>query len=814
MVWQWVLGDIRYAIRRLVRYPGFGVAVVVSMALTIAATASIFSIVYAALVRPLPYKHADRIVSAQFVSPRGVQAFFSASADQVPPLKQLPDVEDVLLVNTSTGIVSRRQYSETARICQLGRGGFEFLGTGALVGRTFGEEAHPGSFGPEKVAVLGYDFWQRSWGASANVVGSDVKIDGESFRVVGIMPQMFRWQGADVYIPLKLSSAPPGQEAPVYGTFIKLRSNANWQEASAELMGLIRRLIRQSEHWEFPSDIRVRFEGLQEQMTAGIGPNLWMLFGAVLLLLAIGCANIAIMTLARCFARGGELETRFALGATKSRIFSQLLFESIALALVGGACGLGLAYLLVDSLKFWLPVGILPSEVTIQMNGWVFAFSLVAAVASGVGFGVFPAFWGSRFLVTEGLVGNGRPPAQKTRGRLLHDTLCFTEFGLTVLLLTSALMTMQAFLSIYRTPLGFDPHNLLRVNLISAPGSPEDWGAAVEHLETARNEIARLPGVRSVSLSETVPPFTALPLEYALPGQPFSSEHKVLADLVDERFFATLRIPMLRGDTLSKDDIQYGRAHVVVNRAFADQFPNRDPIGHKLLLPGLMLGYPGWLRPSQSSMEVEIVGVVGDARNTGLTKLTEPEVFIPFSKLISPYVSVSIRTVGPPEFYVRSIRGELLHVASGRAITSVKSYEDMLAELGWARERFLATLLGLFSVLAVALAAIGLYGAISYSVSQRVNEFGVRAALGATQVDLLYLVVVSKAWVVIGGIAAGILVSAWAGDLLQHWGIRASLDRLTLVEATVSMLVVALAASLIPAWRAANLEPMTALRRE
>lgn len=814
MIWQWVLGDVRYAIRRLVRYPGFAVAVVVSMALTIAATASIFSIVYAALVRPLPYRHADRIVLAQFVSPRGPQAFFSASVDQVPPLKQLPAIDDVLLVNTSTGIVSRRQYSESARICQLGRGGFEFLGTGALVGRTFGEEAHPSSFDPDKVAVLSYDFWRRSWGASANVVGSEMKIDGEPFRVVGVMPQTFRWQSADVYIPLKLSSAPPGQEAPVYGTFIRLRSNANWQKASAELMGLIRRLIRQSEHWEFPSDIRVRFEGLQEQMTAGIGPNLWMLFGAVLLLLAIGCANIAIMTLARCFVRGGELETRFALGATKSRIFSQLLVESIALALVGGIGGLGLTWFVVHSLTFWLPPGILSSEVTIQMNGWVLAFSFAAAIASGVGFGVFPAFWGSRFLVTGGLVGNGRPPAHTTRGRLLHDMLCFTEFGLTVLLVTSALMTMHAFLSIYRTPLGFDPHNLLRVNLVSAPGSPEDWGTAVEHLETARNEIMRIPGIQSVTISETVPPFAALPLEYALPGQPFSSEHKILADLIDENFFATMRIPMVKGDTLSKDDIQYGRPHVVVNRAFANQFPNREPIGHRLLLPGLMLGYPGWLRPAQAGMEVEIVGVVGDTRNTGLTTTTEPEIFIPFSKLMSPYASMSIRTIGRPEFYVRSIRHELLQVAAGRAVTSIESYEDMLAELGWARERFLATLLGLFSVLAVSLAAIGLYGAISYSVSQRFNEFGVRTALGATQVDLLYLIVVSKAWTVIGGIAAGVLVSAWAGDLLQHWGIRASLDRLTLVEATVSMLVVALVASLIPAWRAANLEPMTALRRE
>lgn len=817
-------GDARFGLRGLWRSKGFAAIAVLSMALGIGAATAMFSVVYALLLDVYPYADSARTVNPVVHDPAVPDDWnwFPLLLDQYALYKHAAPFEDVF-GQAGMGLqLDEDGLEQPLRAVALTKNADRFNRVPALLGRPIeerdGDWGEPGT----DAVVLGYKFWQTHFGADPAVVGKPLHL-GKSVRtIVGVMPRRYTLGGVpDIYLPLSaMPGLLPGVKAPVLLAFAKLKPGVTAAAASQALDPMVHQFARQNPRW-YPKSFHVRLQPLLDGFTtrSKVLKNFPMLYLAVSGLLLIGCANCSLLLLARGAARTHELALRAAVGASRARIVRQLLVESLLISLLGSALGVGLAYVLAR-LPLQLAADLFPTEAVIRVNLPVLGFSVAAAMLAGVAFGLMPAVSASRpGLNTVLQRSSGR--TAKGQGRRALQGLIGAQIALTLVLLTIGTAAAAGFLQITRMHLGFDPGNTLMVNIAPDEGKTKSWQNRVARSEAIRQALSAVPGVQAVSTSDDLPPNGGEGTPVELVGDAALEQRLAHVTLAGVDYLRMLRIPLLQGRVWTTDEAHLGLPLAVVNSAFVRRYsPHRSILGRAVRIPALSssaAGDAGDLpSPSFTQQQAEIVGVVGDAVNEGLDKPVAPNIFLSDNTWAHAGRLYFVQTAGDPAGYRRGI-ALAAHRATGKAwiFFLPNTLEEMVErDPVWSTQRLVAVLLNIFAVFALFLALIGLYSVVSYAVAQRTPEFGLRLALGARRGHILHLVLRSTAATVTGGLLVGLLASALVRSRFAEWSQYSARGSLSMAGAVLLLTLAALLASLIPARRAAQVEPSIALRAE
>lgn len=801
--------DARYAFRSLRKHPGFTTVAILTLALGIGANTAIFSVINAVLLRPLPYENADRlvvVVEAVAEKPIGGASFpnFADWRTQNTVFANLAAVRQRESFNlTGTGESERLQ----GRLVSANF--LSTLGVKPIRGRDLvAEDDRPGA---TPAVLLSYGFWQRRFGGDESIVGQQLTLNRESYTVAGIMPPDFQFGfAADVTVPIGLSAerfSPRGRD-PGIDTVARLKDGVSTDAANAELNTIAARLEQQ--YPDTNKNRRVKLESLRETIVGDIRPTLLTLLGAVGLVLLIACANVANLLLARSARRQREIAIRTALGAGRRRIVRQLFTESMLLAIAAGLVGLVLALAGTNLLSRYVPEGI-PRVNEISTDAVVLVFTLAASIFTGLLFGLAPALQTSNPTLTGTLKEGERnsSPGHNRTGKVL----IVAEVALTLVLLVGAGLLVKSFWHLMRVDPGFNPENLLALQ-ISVNAGTDEGPRVANFLDQLQERTRSLPGVESVAISNGLPFEGANNPAFVIEGQAppeNGQEPNGILYITSPDYLQTLGITLLRGRGFSAHDTPTTPLVALIDEVFARQyFPNEDPLGKRL-------------RQSGAKEIREIVGIVRHVEHLNLEGLSASrgEVYFAFNQIpvervprFVRRVNLLVRTTVDPLGMVQPVRNQIAALDKDQAVFNVRTMEEAVARSVSAR-RFSMILLTVFAGLALVLAAVGIYGVISYSVAQRTREVGIRMALGAQTTDVLKLVVRDGLKLVVIGVLVGLggalVLTRLMNTLL--FGVTPT-DGLTYGAVTVVLIGVALAACYIPARRATKVDPLVALRFE
>ena len=786
-----LLQDLAYALRQLRKSPGFSFTAILSLTCGIAATTAVFSVVWAVLVNPYPYANADRMAHMALgeLDSSGDYNGFATNPAQWQQIRAVPAVEDSVLTKSRNLTLSGEDIPEGVQACAMTSNGFNFFGVPPLLGRGLLPSDAVGSADPAPVVVLGYKFWKRRFHGDPAAVGHTIHLQKKPYTVVGVAAPRFVWGDADVYLPMDLKGDDTGQ---VGQAELRLRPGVSRALAAQQLQPLITQFARDTPKF-YPRDINqksmpLHVIGLNEQFLKALGPTLALLFGAVALLLAIGCANVSILLLARGTARRHEFAIRAAIGASRGRIVRQLLTESLLLAFAGAACGVLLSYRLVAVIVDLLPVNAFPHEAAIRIDLPVLVFCVCIALLTGVVFGLYPALQLSRPDVREAMQSSTVRIAGNS-SRRLHNVLIGTQIALTILLLSTAGTAIQAFLKLARQPLGYDPHHVLAVGLPIRGGDYATITARAAFVEAMRNKVAETPGMRDVAVASTsVPPYGGFDVPTDVLGQPGPGV-TVNWNLVSTEYFSTLHVPLRQGRLWTGSEMHNGANLAVVNEAFVRKFfPGGDVLGHSVKTAAFKPQPPIVVSKEGADGWMQIIGVTGDMLNRGLSKPIAPEITIPFTLAEGPWTQLLVRTDGPPLSLLHAIGTSIASIDGQQQIASnAHDLDHWISEQPeYAQGQLISWLFGGFAVLALLLSAVGLYSVVTYTVAQRTSEFGIRMALGALRSNVLHLVFRSTATSILGGIGAGTVLALALHRVIQHWIGAAKRSRLPRYRARCS----------------------------
>jgi putative ABC transport system permease protein len=811
--------DLRYAARGLARQPGFAAVAVVTLGLAIGANTAIFSVADALLLRPLPLPRADRLVLL-------VRHFADGESESMSVPKFFFLRERMRRVFASTGAYERLGTGfnlvgdglpERIRGARVTAGFFPTVGVQPMLGRNFLlEEDRPGA---RRVVVLSHRLWLRRFAADPRILGRRLVLSGETYAVVGVMPPSFRFPSvAELWTPFGFDPASV-EEANYFDLLGRLRDGVSTAAAAAaarDLTGPFAALFPRS----FAPHEAFSVVPLQERLYGRLRPALLVLLAAVGAVLLIACVNLANLQLARAAARQRELAIRTALGAGWWRIARQLLTESLLLALAGGAAGLLLGAVAIRPLLALSPVEIDDlSRVTI--DGRVLAFTLLVSLASGLLFGLAPALSPARSDLHEPLKEGGARTAGSASGQWLRRALVVSEVALALVLIAGATLLVRSFVLMLQKPPGFETADVLTLKL-SLPVVKYGSAGAAERFSTQVVErLEGLPGVRAAAVATTLPLERGPGLDFKIPGRNQGGEdgrgtYAASFRALTPDLFQVLRIPVLRGRGFAAGDRVGAPLVAVINQKLARRcWPNQDPIGQRLSIA------EGEILADRGSRT--IVGVVGDTRDEGLDQEPPDLIYVPLAQLQDPLVgllfklipvSVAVRSAAASPALATAISKQIWAVDPAQPIADVRTMAEVrAASLG--SRRFTTTLLGLLALLAVTLAAVGIYGVLSYLVQQRTREIGVRLALGATTAQVLGLVLRQGLGAVLAGLALGTGGAFALTRLMKSLlvGVTAA-DPLTFVLTPALLAAIALLACSIPARRASQLDPLVALRQE
>jgi predicted permease len=815
------LWDIRYAIRQMLRTPGFALAAVISLALGIGAATAVFSVIYAALINPYPYRDANRIVRLNAISKAHQDGqWISLTGPQIGALRQHSAVEDVIAMDGWSLPLTGGDYPEDVEAIFVTSNGFDFLGEPMLLGRGLvSSDAVPGQE-PQPVVVLSHKFWLRHYFANPDVIGKTLELNRTTYRIIGVAEPRFTWYSGDVFLPLKLTQDATRR----YIVDLRLKPGITPKAGSAALQPLIEQFARETPKG-FPEHHQLALEGLNEWVLRGIGHTLYLLLGAVGLLLIIGCGNVSILLLARGTARAHELAVRAAIGAARARIVRQLLTESLLLAITGAVLGIALAYGSVAAMKVILPKYEFAPEVVVGINVPVLCFCVCIALITGILFGLSPALQLSRTEPERVLQSGKRSVAGNKRGRRMHELLIAGQIALTLLLLAGAGAAIEEFMRLLHVPLGYNPHNVMSVWIPLHDNSYPAWSDRAAYFDKLQSTVRDVPGVTASAIStNATPPDSGYLTPFEILGRPASTEQESAIEMVDPEYFSTLRIPLLQGRLWTPAENRTGAHLVAVNQTFARiYFPNGDAIGHALKLPKIENRPPIVVSaPGIADAWLQIVGVIADSRNDGLRKPVAPAIYLPYTLTMPPGTQILVRAQSHPLSLLNAIRLALAKANPNQQAARVVSDLDQWIsdQPEWQQEHLVAWLFGAFATLALSLAAVGLYSVVSYAVAQRTNEFGIRMALGAQRAHVLRIVFASMFVSVGSGVALGGLLTLFARSIFATWlgsaatGPEAHDPIFLLPLGAIVLSAVAALACYIPARRAAHVDPMTALRTE
>ncbi len=810
-----LLQDIRYSLRQMRKSPGFALTALLSLALGIGATTAIFSVIYGVLIDPYPYRDADRMVHVQLRDPNtGAQTrgpLLQVNGTEYQQLRNSPYVEDVFLQQGRGAVLTGDRFPISVFVGDYSPNLFTFMGVRPLLGREFTPtDAPDGRASP--VAVLSYRFWKAQFGGSKELIGRTIQLDHKLYTVIGIVPPRFTWGDSDVYLP----GVPSANPHDYWLSFIRLKPGTSYKAAEANFQSLLDAFVN-GDPKDFRRNKRVGIVSLNEQVLGRFSGTLILLFVAVTALLIIGCSNISILLLARGTARQHELAMRASIGATRARLIRQLLAESVLLSLTGAVLGVIAAYAGVGMIASFLPFYSFPHEAAIHVNAPVLAFTVAVAFTTGILFGISPAWELSRPQISELLQAGSTRHSGTTHGRNTHRVLIAGQIALTLSMLAGAGAATKAFLSLLHVPLGFDPDYVASFDVALPKGSNPTWESRLNENETVRQAIAQVPGVASVSVSPTwLPPFGGFTSTFEVHSDPTLTNAQAMLGLVSPQEFTSLHIPLLSGRIFTDEEVRRGAHVALVNRAFVKQFlGGHVPIGERIRSAALKVERPDFLLTQAPDDWLEVIGVVDDARNDGLERPTKPAIFLPYSFVLPPDQFFIIRTAIDPEAALASVKQKLRELNPEMVVNQDHTLSWWLYTQGWGQTRFIATLFSLFALLALALAATGLYSVVSYAVTRRTQEVGIRMALGAPRVVILQLIVRSTAIMLGTGVLLGLGLSVGLSKTVAAWtGGGSSSDPITLFASALLLMLVSAMACLVPAWRAASVNPVVALRFE
>lgn len=803
--------DLRFALRQILRNPGFSLTAVLSLTLGIGATVAVYSVLYDAVLHPWPYADMDRICQIWLTDKAGHDGQWGLTGTQIRQVRQAHAAEDVVGLDNWNLTVTGSDVPEDVSAVMFTGNGFQFLGLPALLGRTFSPSDAPDGKDPQPVAVLSYKFWQRHYRGDPAIVGKTIQLTHKSYVILGVMGPRFTWGDGDVYLPFNMAS----DQAHEYGALLKLRPGVTTSAADGELQPLFTQFDREKPNY-FPKNFRVSVRGLAESYVRDLRKTMYLLFAAVVLLLAIGCGNVSILLLARGTARQHEFAVRSAVGASGRRIVRQLLTESLLLSAVGAGMGVLLAYRTIGLIIARLPEYSFPHEADFHINLGVLYFSVAIAILSGVLFGLFPALQSSRPEISQVMQAGTRRLTGSVKGRRLHSTLIAGQIALTLLLMTAAGAAIEAFVQMNRKPLGYDPQHVMSVGIPLHDNTHTDWTERTQFFARLREKVAATPGVVSAGIStNATPPASGMRTPVDILGKAASDAQEASVELVSPEYFTTLRIPLIQGRVWNQSEVMRGATMVIVNQAFVRHYlSGGDVLGHSIRVPILTNSPPYRLTAAGSDGWLQIIGVVGDSLDDGLDKPVAPAVYAPYTMVTFLWTQVLIRTQGEPLAMLHSIQQQVASIDPDQQVAGdVRDLEGWIQrEPDFARARLISMLFGAFSILALTLAAVGLYSVVSYTVLQRTSELGIRVALGARRGHVLRIVALSAGVSVGAGIAAGLILSFALNQLIARWIENGTHNPLMILVVSFVLIVIAALACLVPARRALAIEPMVALR--
>ena len=810
-----VLQDIRFAFRQLLNHPGFAITAILSLALGIGATVSVFSIIYSVLLNPWPYAGADRIASIALLDKSENGEDYGLNGPQTHELAKAHSLEYVIAFNGWNLTITGSDVPEDVQAMYFTGNLFQMLGVPPMLGRYFLPSDAPDGQDPQPVIVLGNKFWMHHYNGDRSIVGKTIQLVHKTYTVIGVMPPRFGFMGPDVYLPLKLSSS----VTETYGTMVKLRPGVTTKAAAAELQPYFREFGKQTPDHFPKQSYKMEVQNLSYWVTHQISKTLYLLFGAVGLLLAIGCGNVSILLLARGTARQHEFAVRSAVGASGFRIVRQLLTESLLIALTGAGLGVILAYQSLGLIVARLPRNSFPNEADFHVHLPVLIFSVTLALVTGILFGLFPALQLARPEINQVMQSNTRKVAGSVRGKHLHSTLIAGQIALTLLLLTAAGAAIEGFVHMMRVDLGYNPHNAMSVGIPVHENTFTNWSERMNYFAQLREKIATLPDVISTGIStNATPPDSGWTQPFELMGKTATEDQKASINLVDSNYFTTLEIPLRHGRLWDTTEIAHGAPMAVVNEAFVRHYySNGDILGRSIKIPSLKSEPPNRLDAPGSDGWLQIIGVTADTLDDGLDKPVKPAIYLPYSLNMWMGTQILVRSRVDPRSILHSVKQQIVSVNPDQQATL---WDDGVLETWihnqtvWARGQLVSILFAAFSILALVLAAIGLYSVVSYSVVQRTNEFGIRMALGAQKRDVLKIVLASAGVSVGLGIGVGLALSFGLNRLIARWVENSHHSPLLVLGVSFLLLAVAALACLLPARRASSVDPMTALRCE
>jgi len=809
---QTLFQDIRYGARVLLRSPGMTLAVILALALGIGANTAMFSVVDALILHPLRYQNPSELVVVWDTDPQG-QLRGSSSGNFLDwrKAKSFSSFAGwAASTYTLTGLDRPVQIYGARVTAEF----FKTLGVKPVLGRTFlqGEDGLDGAAGTSKVAVIGYDTWQSTLNGDPNVLGRTIRLNQTSYAIIGVMGPDFQFLSRrhQVWVPAVID---PANRDYRYLTVVA-RLNTSRGAATSEMTALGRSLAE-----AYPKNNggwAIQVQDFQDFLVNGhLRTRLLVLFGAVGAVLLLACTNVASLLLARSAARSREIAVRVSMGATPGRVMRQLLTESIMLALLGAALGLGLAALLIDLAPGFVPVNAIPTTAPIQLNILVLLFTIGIAVLTGVLFGLAPALSLARYDVRDTLNDASRGSTGGRGRQRFRQAMVVIEVAVALVLLAGAALMTESLRHMTEIDLGFDLHQVLTLRVF-LPVARYNATQASQFQTRAMEKIAALPGVESVSMGTNLPlarlsMYAPFDLETAPPRGPAERPDVGYAS-ISPGFLHTLGIALKRGRDFTDHDNAGAPRVALINQAFAAlHFPNQDPVGRRILINPPMLGQNGFA----DTIRAEIVGVTGDVKLADLSAPPEPILYVPLAQGIwSTVTYLTVRAHGNATRLAPAIRSEMANLDKEQPVEQIGSLEQAFSDQ-FAEPRFQSRLMGAFAALALLLAVVGIYGVNAYAVTQRRRELGVRIALGAQPGDVLRATLGEGLKLSAVGIAVGLAGAFALSSLFRSVLVGvAGMNPVTLLGSAGLLAVVALIACYIPARRATRIDPSSALRQE
>jgi predicted permease len=812
--------DLVYGLRLMRKNPGFMIIAVVALALGVGANTAIFSVVNAVLLRPLDYNDPDRLMMVwEKSAKRGFGAIPTSLANFVDLRTDNKSFEDLGAFADSSFNLTGGDQPERVIGLRVTASLFSVLGRQPLMGRLFmsGEDQPQAG----RVLILSHALWQRSFGGNRNIVGQNVALNGDSYTVVGVMPSDFKFPPAfsatiassqytmphaDLWVPLIADAPMMARDIRLHYMIGRLKPGVTQAMAQADMNVIAARLRR-----DYPvvdADTEVDVVPLREQVTGDIRLALGVLFGAVGCVLLIACANVANLLLAKASGRQKEVAIRIALGATRLRIMRQLLTESLLLGLSGGLLGSLLAVVVLRQLVVFSPANVsLPQNVGI--DGRVLGFTLLLSLLTSVIFGLAPALQASKSDLNETLKESGRGNSGGSKQNRLRSLLVISEVALALVLLIASGLMIKSFVRLQSVNPGFNPENLITLEMQLAPNRYADKTQQTAFQQQLVQRVSNIPGVQFVGTVNNLP-FSGNETNFGMTieGRPVieaNERPRAFFRNVSPNYFWAMGIPLRTGRIFADGDNATAPGVAIINETSARRFwPNEDPVGKRFKRG----------RPDSKNPWVTIIGIVGAVSHTALEAASQPEVYLPFEQNPEPNITLVARTKSDPKAFTGAVRREVSALDKDSPVSNIKFMTEILRG-SVAQPRVYALLLGIFASLALVLAAIGIYGVMSYAVIQRTHEIGIRMALGAQRNDVLKLIIKQGMTLAIAGIILGLIASFALTRIMasQLFGVSTT-DHVTFAAISMLLVIVTVVACYIPAVRATKVNPMVAVRYE